>query len=98
MYEKIFASVMVACCAVFLAREAIGERRRYKLDAAVRRAWSACRRVATRLVRSRASRTDAERVAQDVIRRAQNKVKRDGNVYRPESFRGPDDSSGGKPH
>ena len=36
MIEKIFAAVVLAVCALLLVRLVIGERRRYRLDAALR--------------------------------------------------------------
>ena len=47
------------------------------------------RQLAHRLWFWRAHRQHAAREAEEAIRRAQRKVKRDGNVIRPDSFKGP---------
>jgi hypothetical protein len=91
MVEKTFAIVMVALCGIFIVREMIGERRRYRLDAAAIRVWQACRRMGLRFYRWPSSRKKAADTAQEAIRRARTRVERDGNVIRPESFRGPRD-------
>ncbi|HUG21365.1 hypothetical protein [Piscinibacter sp.] len=91
MVENAFAIVMVAICGVFIVREMIGERRRDRLDTAAQRIWHACRRTARRIYGWRSQRKNAADTAEEAIRRARTKVERDGNVIRPESFRGPRD-------
>jgi hypothetical protein len=90
MIEAVFAGATLAVCVVLLMRLMFGQRRRQRFDAAVRRAWVACRRFALRTVRWRSSRREAAAAADDAIRRARGApVERDGNVIRPRSFRGP---------
>ncbi len=89
MIGKLFAGVALAVCVVLLVRLCLGTRRQQRFDAAVRRATQACRRGVLRIYRWRSSRREAQRVAEEAIRRAQEGVQRDGNVSRPRSFRGP---------
>ena len=89
MVETVFAGLTLAVCVVLLLRLMLGHRRQQRFDAAVRRAWAACRRVALRTFRWRSSRREAAAAAEDAIRRARGSVQRDGNVIRPRSFRGP---------
>ena len=89
MGEKLLAGFTVAVCAVLLLRLCVGERMRHRFDAAVRRSWYACRCRALRVWRWRSSRREAARLADEAIQRAQRGVERDGNVYRPKSFREP---------
>jgi hypothetical protein len=88
--EKVFAGVMVLACVALLARQFIGERRRLRLDATLRRATRSVTGVFLRLYRWPAARRAAHREAEAAIRRARGEpVARDGNVYRPKSFRKP---------
>jgi hypothetical protein len=89
MFEKLFAAAVAALCAVLLVRLCLGPRRRLRFDALVRRAWHACRRWGLRMWHWRASRRDAARAADEAIERARSGVERDGNVYKPKSFRRP---------
>jgi hypothetical protein len=96
MIERVFAAIVLAICAVLLMRVLIGERRRYRFDAAARRVWYALRRTwlsihrwAVSIPKRRTARRDAERVAQDAIRRASRRGDWDGNVNTPKSFRKP---------
>ncbi len=93
LIEQILAGIVVAVCVVMLVRLCLGARLRYRFDAAARRAWFSVRRTALRLRYWRSSRKNAERVAEEAIRRARGGVKREGNVYKPKSFKGPK-----KPH
>ena len=47
------------------------------------------RQLARRVWFWRSHRQTAAREAEEAIRRAQHKVRRDGNVIRPDSFKGP---------
>lgn len=89
MSETLLAGLAVAVCAVLLVRLCLGVRLRVRFDAAMRRAWVACRLAALRIWHWRASRRSAARAADEVIERARRGVERDGNVYKPKSFRGP---------
>ena len=97
MIERVFAAIVIAVCAVLLVRLLIGERRRYRFDAAARRVWAALRRFGLSLQRRalslyhwRSSRRHAAQVAEETIRRARSADGSwDGNVYKPKSFRKP---------
>ena len=97
MIERVFAAIAIAVCAVLLVRLLIGERRRYRFDAAARRLWFTLRRFALSLQRKalslwhwRAARRDAAQAAEEAIRRARSADGSwDGNVYKPKSFRKP---------
>jgi len=101
MFENVLAAITLAFCLVLLGRLAAGRRRRARFDATVRHYAHAARRSALRVWHWRSSRKAAElaaeRTAADAIRRAQRgareAVQREGNVFRPKSFRGPK-----KPH
>ena len=96
MGEKIIAGITILVCVVLLLRLCIGERLRYRFDVTARRAWSSLRRSALRVWHWRASRRRAEQRAQQeadaAIKQAQRKAasafQRDGNVYKPDAFRG----------
>jgi len=75
MIEKLFAAAVLAICIAMLVRMAIGERRRWRLDAASRRFADKTRALARRIVRRGPSRAEAERAAQDAIRRARDRRK-----------------------
>lgn len=97
MIEDMLAAVTLAVCLVLLLRLAIGRRRRVRFDAAMHRAARSVRRSGLRLWHWRSSRKAtelaAEQAAADAIRRAQRvareTVHKQGNVYRPKSFRRP---------
>ncbi len=86
--DQIFAIFVVVACAVMLLRLALGERRRRRFDAGWLGAWQVLRTLPQRLRRRGALRRQAERAADEAIRRAQGggDVERDGNVYTPKSF------------
>ncbi len=97
MFQQIFAGLVLATCALLLVRLVIGERRRYRFDAAARRLWFTLRRFALWLRRKavslwhwRSSRRQAAEAAEEAIRRARSTDGSwDGNVYKPKSFRKP---------
>ena len=97
MFQQIFAGLVLATCALLLVRLVIGERRRYRFDAAARRLWLMLRRFALWLKRKvlslwhwRSSRRQAAQAAEEAIRRARSADGAwDGNVYKPKSFRKP---------
>lgn len=86
---------VAAVCLVMLVRLAVGERRRARLDRTAIRTWQRLRAQALHLWqwrRRRQTAAQAALTAQDVIeraRRARPSVDKDGNVYRPEAFKGP---------
>lgn len=85
MLEKSFAIVVLVVCVALMLRLVIGARLRWKLDNALRSAWAWLRGLA----RSRRSRKDAERLAEEAIRRARGEGHWEGNVYKPKSFKRP---------
>jgi hypothetical protein len=87
--EKVFAGIALAVCALLLLRMALPERLRWRVDAAWRGAVLSSRQLARRVWFWRSHRQTAAREAEEAIRRAQHKVRRDGNVIRPDSFKGP---------
>jgi len=89
--DKILAALTLAACAVLLARLLMGETRRWRFDAAVRRGWFATQRRFWLMWHWRASKRAAARAAEDAIRRARQKDggEWEGNVYKPKSFRKP---------
>ena len=97
MFQQIFAGLVLAACALLLVRLVIGERRRYRFDAAARRLWFTLRRFALWLQRKtlslwhwRSARRQAAQAAEEAIRRARSADGAwDGNVYKPKSFRKP---------
>ncbi|HEU4459163.1 MAG TPA: hypothetical protein VFR90_08585 [Methylibium sp.] len=93
MIEIWLAGAVLAVCVVLLVRLVVGDVRRHRFDAFVARRWQALR---TRLREGwqwRGVRRRAAREADEAIRRARHKAKRDGNVIRPEQFESPK-----KPH
>ena len=99
MLEKILAALIASVCLVLLVRLFMPERHRWRLDAAARRGWQASRDWVLWVWRWRSSREKAARIAEEAIRRARDGVEREGNVYRPKSFRAPRDSrEPRKPH
>ncbi len=77
MGEKILAAIGLTVCVAFLVGMALGPRRVGALRSALRRPALWLRH-----------RGDAKREAAAAIERARRQVKREGNVYRPESFNG----------
>ncbi|MEF7614995.1 hypothetical protein V4F39_13820 [Aquincola sp. MAHUQ-54] len=102
LISQALAGVVLAACIALLLRMLIGERRRARLDAALRRGWAALRRRS--LARPAAKPLhpqDAARMAEEAIRRAARRGRWDGNVYKPDAFRPPKDGQGRdrrKPH
>ena len=88
MIETFLAGLVVAICVVLLARLLVGERRRYRFDAALQRLWRGIRRHAHAVWHWRDSRRNAQRLADEAIRRARE-GDWDGNVYKPKSFKRP---------
>jgi hypothetical protein len=89
MIEQVFAALALAVCAVLMLRLLMGERRRWRFDAAVRRAWSSFRRGVLHVWHWRERKRQAEQAAADAIERARRAGEWDGNVYKPKSFRQP---------
>ena len=90
MTEKILAALTIAACAVLLLRLLLGDHRRARFDAAARRAWFATRHGALAVWHWRDRRRSAAKIAEEAIRRARSAgTEREGNVYKPKSFRKP---------
>ena len=89
MIELVFAGIALVVCVALLLRMALPERQRRRVDAEWNLLVHRGRLLAHRLWFWRAHRRSAAREAEDAIRRAQRKVQRDGNVIRPDSFKGP---------
>lgn len=92
MIQMLLTGVALAVCVVLMLRLCLGARRQQRFDAAMQRAMQACQNTALWIYRWRSSRRDAANLAQDAITRARGsseRVEREGNVYRPQSFRRP---------
>lgn len=94
MIERALAALILTACAVLLVRLLIGTRRRYRFDAFVRRACARLRDIGYSAFRHVKARRESRRGAQEAIRRARGgvdreSVDREGNVYKPRSFRKP---------
>lgn len=98
MIETILASVTLAVCLALLGRMMLKPHLQQRLDTAVRRAVMACRRSVTSAYRWRSFRREAARAAEEAIRRARGAGPsargawdgdREGNVYKPKSFKRP---------
>lgn len=90
MVEKLLAGVVLLACVALFVRLLLGPRRRLLVDAWLRDRSRALARRARGLWHWRRSRREAQRLADEAIRRARGEdVERDGNVYRPKSFRKP---------
>ena len=87
--EKIFAAVMVALCALLLLRMLLRPRRRARIDASLLRNVAVWRRRLLGAIAWPRAELRARRATKEVIRRARaSATERDGNVYRPKSFKG----------
>ena len=92
MIEPLLAGATLALCVALLVRLMLGARRRQRFDAALVRFWRTSRRHALHLWHWRARRQAARQAAAEAIRRASSGSwdgTRDGNVYKPRSFRKP---------
>ncbi len=89
MIEKVFAATALAACVVLMVRLLVSPQRRYRFDMAVRLGAYRARLWAMKLFRWRTSRKEAERLAEEAIRRARAEGTWDGNVYKPKTFKRP---------
>jgi hypothetical protein len=90
--EKLFSGVVLALCMAMLLRLCLGERRRERVDAALRGFGLRLQRLALgarQWRRWRQTRAAAAREAEAAILRARRRSQREGNVIRPDSFRKP---------
>jgi hypothetical protein len=89
LVEKIFAAAMVVVCVLLLLRMLLGQRRRSRVDASLRRNGEAWQRRLRRLAAWPAAELRARREAKEAIRRARRSASaRDGNVISPKAFKG----------
>jgi hypothetical protein len=84
--DKILPGLTIAVCVVLLARLLMGETRRWRFDALMRRWFFAAQRRVLLLWNWRSSRKQAAKVAEEAIRRARASGEWDGKVYRPDVF------------
>lgn len=93
---QVLAWATAAVCGLMLLRLVMGERRRAKLDR-VLLSWGRSLRQRAHMVyrwrAARQARLNARVAANEAIEKARSKVNKQGNVYTPESFKGPK-----KPH
>jgi hypothetical protein len=92
MFVDVVAALGLLACLLLLARMGLPQRRRQRLDAAVREAAAGLRRLPWRLRHRRHVQQDAAEAAQEAIRRARgsgrtrSRTQWDGNVARPDAF------------
>lgn len=89
MIQTLLAGAVVAVCALLMLRLLIGDVRRHRFDAAVARRWRSAKLRVREAWQWRGVRRHAAREAEDVIRRAKHRARREGNVIRPEQFESP---------
>ena len=89
--EKFSAAALLTVCVLLLLRLMMSAKRRRVFDARALGTLATLGQLAQRAMRWRSDRRRASLAAQVAIRRARavTDVERDGNVYRPDSFRGP---------
>jgi hypothetical protein len=84
------SALVVAVCVVLLVRLLLPAHLRMQFDRRVRALPAALRQRWHRLRHGRRRRVDAEKLARDAIERARKTpVERDGNVIKPDAFKGP---------
>ncbi len=88
LIETILAGLTLAVCGVLAVRLLIGERRRWRFDAWLRKRGANLQRLVRKALQWRSTRRTSAEAADAAIRRARG-GQWDGNVYRPRSFRGP---------
>jgi len=89
MIEQVLAAVVLLVSVGLLLRLLLPTARRRRVDAIGRRAWLRGRLAARRLWFWRRHQRHAAREADEVIRRARRHAEQDGNVVRPDAFKGP---------
>ena len=96
--EPILAGFVLAVCVVLLVRMLLNFRYQRRFDSLMRRAGGACRRFVQASYQWPSARRRAARAAAEAIRRARDGAAngngqwqgdREGNVYKPKSFRRP---------
>jgi hypothetical protein len=102
-FEQVLAVLVAAVCVALLVRLAVGPQRRARLDRTFLRTWGRIEATAKQLWQQlrygRSSRREAQQMFDELRQRsrdgtgAQPSVKREGNVYTPERFKGSAKSS-----
>jgi hypothetical protein len=104
-FEQVLAVLVAAVCVALLVRLALGPAQRARLDRQAVEAWqrleAAARRLWQRLRYGRSSRRQAQQMFDELRQRSREgagapprpKVQREGNVYKPERFKGSAKSS-----
>lgn len=85
--EKTVAWLVAITCIVMLLRLAVGARRTQKLDRAVVIFWQNARRRMARIYRRQATKKEAQKATQEILRRMRQPVERQGNVITPKAFK-----------
>lgn len=84
------SALVVAVCVLMLVRMMLPARKRARLDQRLKQVPKVLSRRWHTLRHGRRHRVVAERLAKDAIERARKtKVERDGNVIKPDAFKGP---------
>lgn len=84
------SALVVAVCGLMLVRMALPVRWRARVDQRLRQVPPVLSRLWRGVRHGRQHRVDAERLARDAIERARKTtVKREGNVIKPDAFKGP---------
>ena len=84
------SALVVAVCVLMLVRLMLPVRRRARFDERLKQVPKVLSRRWHTLRHGRRHRVDAERLARDAIERARKtNVERDGNVIKPDAFKGP---------
>lgn len=84
------SALVVAVCVLMLVRMVLPARQRARFDQRLKQVPQVLRRRWHTLRHGRRHRVDAERLARDAIERARKtNVERDGNVIKPDAFKGP---------
>lgn len=101
MFETVFAAVVLLVCSALLVRLLLPPARRQHVDRRLRGAWQSLslqvQRAWQRRPRQWLQKRRTRREAEELIERARRsaagsaKVRREGNVYRPDSFKPPAD-------
>jgi hypothetical protein len=101
MFETVLAGAVLLCCSLLLLRLLLPAARRQHVDQRLRGAWTRSNLLVKRLwqrrprrwLQQRRTRREAHEVIERARRRAagSEKIKRDGNVYRPDRFKPPTD-------
>ncbi len=88
--SRVVSALIVTVCVLMLCRLVLPAASRARLDHRLRRLPESMRGHWRVIRHGRRPRVDAEKLARDAIERARkNQVERDGNVIKPDAFKGP---------